>query len=73
MSRAYKRRKKNREIGDMTYPEGGGRVSCNAYLSMHRKMSKRLRMDGQKSFKPEYGKFIEIGNQISRSEQTRGL
>ena len=68
MSRAYKRRKKNREIGDLTYPEGGSRISCNAYKSQHKRMMKRMRQEGKPTIKPNYGQFVQMGNKLASGE-----
>jgi hypothetical protein len=71
MSRAYKNRKKNREIGDLTYPSGGSRVSCNAFLSQVRRTKKKLRKEGNplppNASMGSYGGFLEIGNKVSES------
>lgn len=66
MSRAYRNRKKNREIGDLTYPVGGGRVSCNAFLSQFKKLKKK-NMEMRK-LKPNYGEFVKMGNRLSSGE-----
>jgi hypothetical protein len=67
MSRAYKRRKKNREIGDLTYPVGGARISRNAYKGMlkrQREINPELR-----NVKEDYGAFVETGNKIASGEE----
>ena len=71
MSRAYKNRKKNREIGDLTYPSGGGRISRNAFLAQVKRTRKKLRAEGQEvpsKDLADYGKFVEMGNSIVKGE-----
>jgi len=66
MSRAYKRRKKTREIGDLTYPSGGARISRNAYKAMlkrQRKINPEL-----SNIEEDYNAFVEIGNKIVSGE-----
>lgn len=67
MSRSYKNRKKTREIGDLTYPSGGGRISRNAYKAMLKRQKKlNPELEG---LEEDYGAFVEIGNKIARGVQ----